>query len=76
MAEQSIYQQGKAAGLGGSPRSSNPYRKGVPGMSILLDELATEWENGHIAGSQQYMAELVTHRLFQCRDGFNADNLD
>ena len=55
----SIFKVGKHAGYSGQPRSTNPYRKGIPGMSPAIDEMATAWENGHIAGSQQAFRDTV-----------------
>lgn len=74
----SVYHQGKTAGYRGTPRSDNPYRKGVPGMSATVDELAQTWDNGYHAGKMLAMQDIMEKHLMSFDDsrGWNAENLE
>lgn len=49
------FQEGLKSGGAGFLRCTNPYRKGVPGMMIEVDQLAEEWDDGHREGRRDYM---------------------
>ena len=73
MTERSPFDLGKSAGYCGTPRSDNPFLKGLAGPHLAWAE---EWNNGYHAGKALALQDIMVKHLASLSEGFNADNLE
>ena len=67
----SSFEEGKSAGYLGIGCGKNPYRKGdrVAMRTVMpaLDEYASDWDSGYVAGERLARADLMDKRLSSTR---------